>query len=334
MFWFLPVIFSYSQCNSRLMELAAARSGTDAIFIRDFKVKLDEGTMKRPSPVGRFQVYLKEGIHYRFNVANDADYEGRAILQLYDRNKLMGSTFNTDTRTDNLKFDFVSEKAGQYQVVLSFFEGKSGCAVGIMSMVLSDTMAFSKHDREISENDYEVLYIGVDNELNVAATNIPEGSLEVSISQGSIEGSNGRYVARVTEKGIVTVKVTARDKNGNISEVDSIFFRVSQIPLPYVRFGNQIGGFIQKNEISQINRIYLEYPFVVGEDAYTIIEFTISKENNTQTGEVAFNEFITPSQKHLIQELRTGERFVIRNIYVRGTDGATYTLEPVTFVID
>lgn len=325
----------YSQCNSELLQIAASRSGTDAIFVRDFKVRLEEGTMKRPSPVGRFQVYLNKGIHYRFNVASAMELEGRAILQLYDRNNLLGSTFDLNLKKDHQQFDFISEKTGSYQVLMTFFEGKSGCAVGVMSLVLSDTAIYKTgNSTDSDKNDLEPLYIGIDNEINIAATDIPGGSLEVSMTGGSIEGSNGRYIARVNQEGIATVRVNARDKDDRISEIDSIRFRVVPAPLPYVEMAGLNGGMIHKSQIDRAKDITLIYPLRMNENKYKIIGFTISAESNMQRGEISRNNLLTISQKSLIQSLAPGERFMIKNIMVQSPDGKIYTLEPLVFIVD
>ncbi len=291
--------------------------------------------MNRPSPVGRFQVFLNEGIRYRFNVANATEYEGKAILQLYDRSRMLGSTFDTERKTDKQLFDFVCDKTGSYQVLMSFSEGKRGCAVGVMSMVLSDTMTIpNRTTDENNTKELESLYLGIDNELNIAATNIPGGSLQVSISQGTITGSDGRYIARVDKKGIATVRVIALDKKGNVSEIDSMDFMVRDLPLPIATFGGLYQGMISARDIDRITEIKLEYPFEVGSELFTVTEFSIFKETNLNKGEVSYSNKLTPSQKALIKNLGAGERFIIRDIYVRGPDGATHLLKPLTFILE
>ncbi|MFO7656577.1 MAG: GldM family protein [Bacteroidales bacterium] len=324
----------YAQCDSRLLEQAASQSGTDALFIRDFKVKLEKGTMKRPSPTGRFQVYLNAGIHYRFNVANASEYEGEAILQLYDRSRLSGSTYDTENRIDKKMFDFICEKSGNYQVLMSFNEGKSGCAAAVMSMVLSDTMTAKSIIPGIASDGMEKLYIGIDNELNIAATDIPGGKLEVSISRGTIEGANGRYIVRVDNKGIVTVKVNARDKTGKINETDSINFIVTDIPLPAVTLDGMFEGPVLKQDIDKLNELTLYYSFEIDNKAYTVTEFSISDEKSLGMGAVSYSHRITPAQKSFLNSLNPGERFIIKEIYVRGRNGAVHRLAPVIYYIE
>ncbi len=321
-----------AQCNNKLMELAAAHSGNDALFIRDFRVKFEEGTMKRPSPVARYQVLLNEGIHYRFNVVNATDFEGKAILQLYERNRILGSTFDVNTKADLGTFDFICDKTETYQVLMSFREGKRGCAVGVMSLVISDSLYTTFKDKP--ERELEKLYIGIENELTIAATNIPGGTLEVDISCGEIKGNNGRYIVTVEKEGITTIKVVASDNSGQISEIDSMDFLVQQIPVPYATFSGLQGGLISKHDIEQTNHLSLIYTFDIEEKPYEIIEFTISKRYNELTGERSYNSKLTVAQRAFLQSLKKGDYFVITNIIAKGPDSTTHQLKPLMFIVD
>ena len=327
-------IQAFPQCSGKLLEVAAAHSGTDALFIRDFPVKLEEGSFKKPSPVARFQVLLTEGIRYRFNLVNANDFEGKAIMQLYDRTKLLGSSFNLETKSDSQAFEYLCDRTGTYQVLMSFFEGKRGCAVGIMSMILSDSMSVAGESSSTSGRDLEKLYIGVKNELNIAATNIPGGSLEVSISQGTIEGDNGRYFVRVEKEGIARIKVIARDKKGNISEIDSIDFKVSYPPLPIVTLDGKQGGLIFRNDIDKLYDLSLNYQYDTEGFLYEITQFTISPKNNEFSGETSYSKLLTSSQKLLIGKLGPGEGFIIKNILIKDPYGKIHTAKPLTFILE
>jgi hypothetical protein len=78
---------------------------------------------------------LSKNTRYRFSVCNSESNAGKAVLQLFDENKLMGSTFNPATTKDYPGFDFNCTKTGVYHVFVFFQEGKSGTAVGILSFI-------------------------------------------------------------------------------------------------------------------------------------------------------------------------------------------------------
>src|SRR5690554_308417 len=69
----------------------------DATFLKDFTIRLDAGD---PPPVQRFSVLLRKGIKYRFSVCNSKDYDGKVVLQLFDNNRLLATTYIVATGED------------------------------------------------------------------------------------------------------------------------------------------------------------------------------------------------------------------------------------------
>lgn len=62
-----------------------------------------------------------------------------------------------------------------------------------------------------------VLYIGVDNPVQISVTGAPEDSLEVTISQGTITRiGKGFYSARVSMPGAITITISSKDKKTKI----------------------------------------------------------------------------------------------------------------------
>jgi hypothetical protein len=139
-FIFLLVLTTFSidskaQCNDQLVNDCALNVGDNATYIKDFKAKL-KGARKGSAPIATFSIVLNKGTHYRFTVCNALEYEGEAVLQLYDANNTMiGSTFDLAKGKDYKAFDFMARKTATYKVYISFKGGVVGCAVGIVSMV-------------------------------------------------------------------------------------------------------------------------------------------------------------------------------------------------------
>jgi len=119
-----------AQCDESLTEKAITESGDKALFIKDFKVKLKKGKIKRPERVAKFLITLKSNTNYRFNVVNDNNYQGRVILQLFKKDKFLGCTYDFNNKKNNKSFDFQCIESDTYQVLMSFIEGKAGCAAG------------------------------------------------------------------------------------------------------------------------------------------------------------------------------------------------------------
>lgn len=124
-----------AQCNEQLTNQCALEVGDNATYLKEFPAKLKRKRRNDPIPHAPFTVVLNKGTHYRFTLCNAVDYEGEGVLQLYDSNRLLGSTLDITTGKEYKSFDFMCQKTAVYQVFISFKEGKEGCAVGILSMV-------------------------------------------------------------------------------------------------------------------------------------------------------------------------------------------------------
>ncbi|MEZ4893788.1 MAG: GldM family protein [Saprospiraceae bacterium] len=97
-----------------------------------------------------------------------------------------------------------------------------------------------------------VLYIGVDNPLRIAAAGVPNEELVVDlIGEGTIDGGDGLYNVRPTTPGEITIRVMQKTKSGNQVIADQQY-RVKRIPDPSPKLGTTKpagGGFITKGTL-------------------------------------------------------------------------------------
>lgn len=137
----IPALFIFSsnrataQCNSTLVTVCSAEIGEDATYLKELRAKLQAHKKGQQKPVARYSLLLNKGNHYRFNVCGAQEFDSEPILQLYDKSKLLGSTYYAKTDRHYPAFDFICPKTGVYKVLVSFTEGKEGCAVGILSLI-------------------------------------------------------------------------------------------------------------------------------------------------------------------------------------------------------
>jgi hypothetical protein len=122
---------AFAQTEDELVEICGMIA-KDATFLKDFKVRLDAGD---PPPLQRFSVILKKDIKYRFSVCNSKDMEGKVVLELFDNNRLIATTYVIATGKDYPSIDVVCQKTGAYHLSFKFKEGKPGLAVGLLSLV-------------------------------------------------------------------------------------------------------------------------------------------------------------------------------------------------------
>jgi len=122
---------AFAQTEDELVEICGMIA-KDATYLKDFKIRLDAGD---PPPLQRFSVILKKDIKYRFSVCNSKDFEGKVILELFDNNRLVATTYIIATGKDYPYIDFLCTKTGAYHLTFKFKDGKAGLAVGLLSLV-------------------------------------------------------------------------------------------------------------------------------------------------------------------------------------------------------
>ena len=123
-----------AQSTEQMIEICANLAGDDATYLKDFQVKLGVSVDGRPQ-VARYPLVLSSNNIYRFSVCDMENSEGKAILKLYDNNRLIFSSYSEDTKEEYNPFNFMCRKTGIYHVFISFLDGKQGECVGILSYV-------------------------------------------------------------------------------------------------------------------------------------------------------------------------------------------------------
>lgn len=134
---FLFAIFAIpctvAQTGGTLVDSCASVAGDDATYLKDFVVELPEADEGKQPPVARYPLVLSKSNIYRFSVCSAGN--ARAVLQIYDSNRMIFSSVNKETGEEFNPFNFLCQKTGIYHVFISFLGGEGGQAVGILSYV-------------------------------------------------------------------------------------------------------------------------------------------------------------------------------------------------------
>jgi hypothetical protein len=112
-----------AQSPEQMVEICANKAGDDATYLKDFQVKLGVSVDGRPQ-VARFPLVLSSNNIYRFSVCDMENSEGKAIIRLYDNNRLIFSSYSEDTKEEFNPFNFMCSKTGIYHIFISFLDGK------------------------------------------------------------------------------------------------------------------------------------------------------------------------------------------------------------------
>jgi hypothetical protein len=125
----------FPETYSQDVQSCSQNAGKDAVYLKDFIVKLESARPNQKPPVFRSTLALRKGVIYRLNVCNNSGSEGQAVLRLYDESVLLFSTYNPETGKEYKAINFECKKTGAYSIVISMRDGKAGEAIGILSYV-------------------------------------------------------------------------------------------------------------------------------------------------------------------------------------------------------
>lgn len=316
-----------AQCNNTLVDKAIAESGPNAVYLREFKVKFDGPERGKAIPTAKYPVLLSKNTTYRFNVRNAEEFEGKVILQLYLKDQLMGSTFNTQTSTDLQAFDFKCNKAATYEIVMSFDQGKPGCAVGILSML-------SEKEIEDEDEELDILYSLADNPVHIYDDEDEFAEIEVSIDNGTVlkaEGTN--YIIHPKDAGTALLTMRVLNRDGSLREFKQKRFAVLALDKPYATLNGNRAGRVRKQDFVQPGKLELWFSPDM-KCNYRIISFTLSDKSDPISGSSTNSSRFTKSQRDIVNNLPSGSMLYIKNIQVRTADHLVMDIAPLEFEIE
>jgi hypothetical protein len=202
----------------------------------------------------------------------------------------------------------------------------------ILFAILSNFQLYSQTEKlvVISADRLKILYVGIDNPVSIAVQGITSDKLKVSISNGTIIGSNGKYIVKPGQDSISIIEVTAEIKPGEIKKVGCDTFIIKRIPDPIPSIGKYISNsYISKDELlknAEIN-VSLNLPFDLNFEVISF-SFTYKENNNLITKKVIGNKF-TQEIITAINNLKVESKVYFEDIKAKGPDGAVRRLSPI-----
>lgn len=126
---------SMAQCGTTLVQQCQMQIGDKATYFREFIVHLKRAKKGKTQTPFKGTIVLNKNTHYRFTLCNAAELEGEGVVQLFDGDRLMGSSFDVKQGKDYRSIEVYIKKTALYQVYISFKKGLEGCCVVIVSIV-------------------------------------------------------------------------------------------------------------------------------------------------------------------------------------------------------
>ncbi|HXI00935.1 MAG TPA: gliding motility protein GldM [Sphingobacteriaceae bacterium] len=183
----------------------------------------------------------------------------------------------------------------------------------------------------VSPDKMNVFYIGVPNPVSVSAPGIPKESMRVSMSGGSISGSNGKYTVNVSSAGAATVNVSATI-NGKVMNIGSSNFRVKRIPDPIAKFAGKTGGPMSSVIIKSVGSIFATLENFDFDAKFSVTRFsmTIVKPRADAIGPITSNgNTMSGAMKSAIAGVTPGTRVFFDQIIAVGPDGSQRQLNSI-----
>ncbi|MGD2035449.1 MAG: GldM family protein [Bacteroidales bacterium] len=176
-----------------------------------------------------------------------------------------------------------------------------------------------------------VMYLGLDNPVEIAVSGYDPSEIEIEVDNGRIEGREGKYIIRPYRPGTLKIEVFA---NGR--QIKSSVFRVKTVPNPVAKVGGKNGGTISKEELLKAGRVYVEMENFDFDLSFEVVSYVMSA---TVPGtyrvreEISRSETFSRSQEDLIRSLLKNQKLMIEEIKVKVPDGSIRKLGSIVFTI-
>lgn len=187
----------------------------------------------------------------------------------------------------------------------------------------------------VAAADLNVLYRGWENKLKVSASGYDPATVSVSCSGCSISEKGDFYIAKVSGSGKkATVKVSAKDDDGNTVSLAEEEFRIFSLPSPQIYFANQtidkplLSRGLAKSAsklIAKLGNSPLNVPYEV-----TSFEMLIVKGGKVATVRSKSNK-LTGEMKNAIKKMAAGSPLTFSNVKAKGPSGKSQPIGSISF---
>jgi len=193
----------------------------------------------------------------------------------------------------------------------------------------------AKPSMTVSPTRMNVLYAGLPNPVSISVPGMSSRDISATMTNGRIDRTADGFMAypdKVGVKAVVSVSVTV-DKV--VKPMGSMEFRVKMVPNPIATVAGKYEGLISKNELVAEQGVFAEIPDFDFEMKFQVLSFVVSSSKGGFIYEKATNGArFSQEQKDMFNSLARGNRLNIDNIVVKGEDGFTRTLPPISFKIN
>lgn len=187
----------------------------------------------------------------------------------------------------------------------------------------------------VSPTKMNVLYIGVDNPIDISVSGFSDDRIKPSISQGTLRKVGaGSYIAKVKKGGKANISVSVSSDEGKARSMGRMEFRVKPVPDPVAKVAGKKGGPIKKNLLAAQQGVIADLENFDFDLKFKVKSFSVSATvKGFDVTHLSKNNRFTKQQKNLIKGLRRGSKLYIDDVKAIGPDGRPRKLSPIIFKI-
>lgn len=183
----------------------------------------------------------------------------------------------------------------------------------------------------VSPDKMNVFYIGVPNPVSISAPGIPTEKLRLTMSGGSISGSNGKYTVNVSSPGEATVSVAAELAPGKVETIGATKFRIKRIPDPVAKFAGKTGGTLSSVVIKSQNSLFAILENFDFDAKFQVTRFSliIAKPRADAIVLQTTGNTLSGAMASALAGIGPGSRVIFDNIVAVGPDGSQRALNAI-----
>lgn len=191
----------------------------------------------------------------------------------------------------------------------------------------------AKPSAVVSPDKMNVLYIGVPNPVSVSAPGIAKADLHVSMSSGSLTGSEGHYTATVNSIGTTTVNVAGM-VSGKLTNLGSTLFRTKRIPDPKPQFAGKSSGSTSAANLRAQDRLFAKLENFDFDAKFNVTRFTLMVAKPRQDV-ITYNTTgadLSSAMRSVMNTVTPGTTVVFKDIIAVGPDGTQRGLDAIVLI--
>lgn len=187
----------------------------------------------------------------------------------------------------------------------------------------------------ISPTKMNVLYIGVDNPVEISVPGVAADQLSVDISNATLRRVSGvNYIVNPRRPGNASISVMA-NIDGTRRSMGAKEFRVRALPDPIAQVGGREGGNIDKNVLLAQAVVVAEMKNFEFDARFNVTSFNLSTTVGGYVKDArSANMRITEEQKEIIRAAGRNQRIYFEDITAVGPDGSERKLNTISFRIN